>query len=226
MVVLHHDLIHNPANVFHFELHWLGTTARCIEDQLRIWTTRIERYGLKLVETYVSQISDIRTRNPFQSCFPVHLSIDPPIVPDLEQRLTTSADTCGSATTPPVQYFFEYALLQRLGYILDIEATDLYPARVEVFYSYSRSKFTHSQFVHRTGVAFVQVQPKAFLFLTNRLMGPGRAGPREIRPAEAAEKLRIELNNFCKDEKRLIDFYNEVLADLPSVPEEPPPLSI
>ena len=66
-MLLHYDLIHNPANVFHFELHWLGTTARLIEEQLRAWSAKIERYGLKLVEAYVTQICDIRQRNPFQS---------------------------------------------------------------------------------------------------------------------------------------------------------------
>ena len=48
--MLHHDIIHNPATVFHFELQWIGTTARCIEEQLRQWSRLIERYGLKLVE--------------------------------------------------------------------------------------------------------------------------------------------------------------------------------
>ena len=36
-VVLHHDVIHNPANGFHFELQWLGTTAKCIQDMLKAW---------------------------------------------------------------------------------------------------------------------------------------------------------------------------------------------
>ena len=40
----------------------------------------IERYGLRLVEAYVTQISDIRDRNPFQSCFPLPLSVPPPVV--------------------------------------------------------------------------------------------------------------------------------------------------
>jgi hypothetical protein len=58
-VILHHDIIHNPATVFHFELQWIGTTAHCIEDQIRSWNRTIERYGLKLVEAYVTQIGDI-----------------------------------------------------------------------------------------------------------------------------------------------------------------------
>ncbi|KAI5117310.1 hypothetical protein M0805_005538 [Coniferiporia weirii] len=230
-VILHYDLIHNPANVFHFELHWLGTTARCIEDQLRAWSSKIEKYGLKLVEAYVMQISDIRECNPFQSCFPMRLALPPPIVPDLEKRLQIAADGDTNVATP-VQFFFEYALLNSFGFILDIEATDLYPSRVDVFYSYRRNAFTHSQFVHRTGVAFVQVLGGAegFLFLTNRLMGPGRAGAnsksRGERPAAAAEALRLQMQDFCQDRSRLSTFYDKLLASLAIGPEEPPPLSI
>ncbi|EJD02181.1 uncharacterized protein FOMMEDRAFT_20964 [Fomitiporia mediterranea MF3/22] len=227
-LILHYDLIHNPANVFHFELHWLGTTARLIEEQLRAWSAKIERYGLKLVEAYVTQISDIRERNAFQSCFPLRLALPPPVVPDIEKRLRGPGTECST----PAQYYFEYALLRHFHFILDIEATDLYPHNVDVFYSYRRGAFTHSQFVHRTGVAFVQVLGGAegFLFLINRLMGPGRMGAsmksRGIQPADAAEELRLQMIEFCSDKATLSVFYDKVLANLPSVPEEPPPLSI
>lgn len=233
MVVLHTDLIHNPANVFHFELHWLGTTARCIEDQLRSWGARIERYGLRLVEAYVTQIADIRERNPFQSCFPMRLALPPPFVPDLGNRLTHATGATAQQAQAQAQYFFEYALLRKFGFILDIEANELYPDPVDVFYSYRRSAFTHSQFVHRTGVAFVQVLGGAegFLFLTNRLMGHGKTSPnaksRGVSPAAQADVLRDNMNEFCQDTKRLSIFYDDVLAALPVVTtEDPPPLAI
>lgn len=221
-------MIHNPANVFHFELHWLGTTPRCIEEQLRSWSSRIERYGLKLVEAYVTQISDIRERNPFQSCYPVRLSLPPPIVPDLDKRLALA----GFEVDATSQYYFEYELLKQFNFILDIEAKDLYPKSVDVFYSYRRNAFTHSQFVHRTGAAFVQVVggSEGFLFLTNRLIGPGRMGAssknRGNRPAAAAEQIRLQMSDFCQDQARLAEFYDSVLAQLPLAPEEPPALTI
>ncbi|TFY54929.1 hypothetical protein EVG20_g9506 [Dentipellis fragilis] len=208
-LILHHDIMHNPATVFHFELHWIGTTARCIEDTLRQWSRTIERYGLKLVEAYVTQISDIASRNPFQSCFPVCLAIPPPVVLDIARRVPegTQADQ-----------YFEYALLRRFNFVLDIEAA---PA-----------------FVHRSGVAFVQVLGGAegFLFLTNRLMGPGRMGTspvgkkggmgNEPRPAVAADELRSALQRFCEDKDALNRFYDEELAQLAQIPEEPPALMI
>ena len=223
-VILHHDIIHNPATVFHFELQWIGTTARCIEDQLRLWGRTIERYGLRLVEAYVTEISDIRDRNAFQSCFPLRLAAAPPSIPDIEKRVP-------EGTT--AKHYFEYALLRKFGFILDIEAADLYPEQVDVVYSYRRKAFKYSQFVHRSGVAFVQVLGGSlgFLFLTNRLMGPGRMGTtmrskEELKPAAAAEEIRQALDAFCSDADALKMFYIEEMDRLGDPPEEPPELSI
>lgn len=224
-LLLHHDIIHNPLNVFHFELQWIGTTAKSIEDLLRTLNRHIERYGLKLVEAYVTQISDIRENNPFQSCCPIRLAIAPPVVPDLEKRVPDS--------TNPAQYF-EYALLRKFNFTVDIEAAENYPDTVDVVYSYRRAPYTYSQFVHRSGVAFVQVVggTQGFLFLTNRLMTPGRLGTYKNKlktPAAAADDLCVEMTAFCSDKKRLQAFYDEEVAALPPAPiavDEPPPLTI
>jgi hypothetical protein len=212
--------------VFHFELHWIGTTPRCIEDQLRLWSRTIERYGLKLVEAYVTQIGDIRESNAFQSCYPITLALPPPVIPDLDKRVPEGTQT--------VRYF-EYALLQKFGFIVDVEAADLYPEQVDVIYSYRRSPYKYSQFVHRTGVAFIQVPggDKGFLFLTNRLMGPGRMGSalkaKDHLPAVTAEEIRVEMADFCVDKEKLQTFYDQQVAMLPPasyVADEPPLLQI
>lgn len=221
-VILHHDIIQNPGTVFHFELQWIGSTARCIDDILRQWSRTIEKYGLKLVEAYVTEIGDIRDRNPFQSCYPIRLAVPPPKVPDPEKRVPEG--------TQPTHYF-EYALLKRFEFIIDIEATNMYPPDVDVVYSYRRTPFKHSQFVHQSGLAFVQALggSQGFLFLTNRLMGGGRMGTalksRDFRPAGVtAEEIRDKLEEFCRDEAKLVKFYEEEMAALG--PDEPPPLSI
>jgi DEP domain-containing protein 5 len=228
--VLHHDIIHNPGTVFHFELQWIGTTARCIEEQLRLWNRTIERYGLKLVEAYVTQISDIRDRNPFQCCFPMPLALLPPVVPDLERRIPEGKQS--------MQYF-EYAILKAFDFILDVEAADLYPEQVDVVYSYRCSPYEYSQFVHRSGVAFIQVLggSRGFLFLVNRLMGPGKMGSNlksnSFRPATTtttattADDIRLQMVRFCSDKEKLQQFYDKLLAELPPAPfvaEEPPSL--
>ncbi|KAG6864292.1 hypothetical protein C0991_010788 [Blastosporella zonata] len=207
-VILHHDIIHNPATVFHFELQWIGTTARSIEDLIRQWGRIVERYGLKLVEAYVTQISDIRDRNAFQSCFPMRLAVLPPIMMDIEKRVPE-----GTQTT----HYFEYAILKKFGYILDVEAASLYPENIDVVYSYRRSPYKYSQFVHKSGMGFVQVLggSQGFVFLTNRLMGPGRMDKnKDSRRAAIAEEIRIELHKFVSDKKVLEDFYSEEIAVL------------
>jgi DEP domain-containing protein 5 len=222
-VILHHDIIHNPATCFHFELHWIGTTARCIDDQLRQWSRTIERYGLKLVEAYVGQICDIRDHNPFQSCFPVRLVVPPPGVPDLEQRIPEGTHT---------KNYFECALLRRFDFVLDIEAGDVFSEHVEAIYPYRRSAFKYSQWVHRSGVSFVQVLDHAqgFLFLTNRLMAPGRMGTslksKEQRTGAPADEILTRMNKFCSDPQALNAFYDEEVSLLAQVPEDPPPLKI
>ncbi|CAL1711073.1 unnamed protein product [Somion occarium] len=221
-ILLHHDIIHNPATCFHFELQWIGTTARCIDDILRQWSRTIEKYGLKLVEGYVSEISDIRDRNPFQSCCPIPLAVSPPSIPDLENRIPDGTQTVN---------YFESALLRRFGFVLDIEAGNLYPEQIDVIYSYRRVPYTYSQWVHRSGVAFVQVLggSKGYLFLTNRLMAAGRISTAQKiqRPAAAADELRLQLQKFCSDPVELQSFYDEEIAHLDSHPlEDPPPLTL
>jgi hypothetical protein len=130
-VILHHDIVHNPATAFHFELHWLGTSARCIEDLIhRQWGWTIERYGLKLVEAYVGPISDVQAdgRNAFQSCFPIPLAALPRAPADLHRRVHGGGSY--------VKHYFECAILRRFGFVLDIEAAGLYSDTVDVYYSY------------------------------------------------------------------------------------------
>ncbi|EMD31716.1 hypothetical protein CERSUDRAFT_27175, partial [Gelatoporia subvermispora B] len=97
------------------------------------------------------------------------LKVPPPTVLDLDKRVSEGTQT---------RHYFENALLRKFGFVLDIEASDLYSDQIEVFYSYRRSPFKYSQWVHRSGVAFVQVVggSQGFLFLTNRLMAPGKLG--------------------------------------------------
>lgn len=216
--MLHHDILHNPATVFHFELQWIGTTARVIEEALKQWNRTIDIYGLRLVEAYVMQISDIRERNPFQSCYPMRLAVPPPRVPDLEKRVSPEGSKAA-------KLYFEYRLLYKFGFIVDVEAQDLYPDSVDVFYSYRRSPFHYSQFVHRSGVAFIQVLDGAqgFLFLTNRLMGPGRMGAtmksKDTGPGSKAEELRQRMAAFCMDPVALNAFYDEQVALIPPAAE-------
>lgn len=200
---LHHDLAHNPSNGFNFQIHWLGTTARFIEDMVQSWTRTVERFGLRLIEAPIGQIADVARHNPFQMPVHIPLALYPPA-------------TQGRAT-----HRFEYALLRRFGFILDQESSDQYQSRsptsstttgpptsakttkktmTRFTYRSRPNHFDLSQFVHRSGVAFVQVlkDGEGFLWLDNRLHlasasssssssgGPGGASA----AAAAAEKER------------------------------------
>lgn len=216
-LILHHDIIQNPGTAFHFELNWIGTAGRCIEDLLKYWSNVIEPYGLKLVEGYVDPIIEVTKKNIFQSCFPIPLAVPPPIISDIRQRLPIGASS---------QWYFEYAILRKFGYILDIEAEQSYHATVDINYSYRRASFRQSQFVHQSGRAFVQVMggTEGFRWVTNRLLAASTAFPaggpeakNEATPHEKAATLRLDLLAFCSDAERLNGFYDAVKAKLPPV---------
>jgi SEA/GATOR complex protein SEA1/DEPDC5 len=127
-------------------------------------------------------------------------------------------------------YHFEYVLLKKFGFVVDVEAQDSYSDQVEVFYSYRRSSYKYTQFVHRSGAAFVQVigGQEGFRFLTNRLLAPGRLGSaRNIKgrtPSQVADDIRDALYAFCSDPVALTTFYNETMAT--SLEDDMEPLAI
>lgn len=183
------------------------------------WNHALKRYGLKIVEAYVDQITDINQTNVFQSCYPIRLALEPPHIPDLAKRLPEG--------TLSAQYF-EYALLKHFGYILDISAGTHYPQSVDVFYSYRRNSFTYSQFVHKSGLAFVQVVggKEGFRWLTNRLLAPGNhamGAQGKSKHHTRADEVRRELAKFCGDVEQLKAFYEDVVAKLPPPPPPPGP---
>ncbi|EJU01540.1 hypothetical protein DACRYDRAFT_80132 [Dacryopinax primogenitus] len=228
LVMLHHDVIHNPDNAFHFEMNWIGTTARYIDDIVWSWARDVEEFGLKLVEAYVDQVSDISTHSPFQSCISIPLAVAPPVVPDLARRLPVGANP---------GLYFEAALLRELGYILDIESISRYPEQVTVKYSYRHSPYTYPQYIHSSGLAFVQVVggTDGFQWLANGLAiasavtrrlkqkqwdAPYAFRDESPQPARVAEGIRLQLQEFCADADKLKMFWDKVVDGLPPVKEE------
>ena len=218
-VVLHHDVIQNPGTAFHFELHWVATSARCIEDLLQHWSWVIARYGLRLVEGYVDPIVDIGSRNIFQSCFPIALALAPPSATSLDLHMRFVEGTS-------LTWFFEYAILRKFGYILDIESASSYSDTVDFWYSYRRASFKHSQFIHSTGLAFAQVmgEEAGFQWITNRLLATSSSAHSwkntthsqgDKTPHERANMLRLELLTFCSNAQALRIFYDDVISKLP-----------
>lgn len=162
--ILHYDTLHNPQNCYHFQLNWLGCTSQLIQDLLHSWSRQAERCGLKLVEGSVEQaFEDSENENPFQTPVPIRLAVQPPPIDLLQSRVEV-----------PDQ-FFEIALVRHLGFVLDVEADSKFEKAqqggVEVKYSYIKTPYPYDQYIHRSGVAFVQIRPRGegFYWVNNRL---------------------------------------------------------
>lgn len=206
---------------FHFELNWLGVTAGLLDEFRGKCSVLAERYGLRFVEAPVEQIMDVGQKCAYRAPVSIALALAPPVIPDLHLRL---AETTGSGQATQ---FFEHAILmQKFGFVLDVEATDRYPDTIEVEYTYrQKARFEYSQFIHRSGLALVQCvgREAGFLWCDNRpfISAPtrgrqqstetysGNVSPMTAR-LEQARALRQEMETFCSDPVALAQFYQEV----------------
>lgn len=175
LAVLHHDLAHNPENGFNFQIQWLGATARLVDELVQSWTRAVERYGLHLVEAPIAQIKDAGQQNLFHAPLQIRLAKPPPpyhVLAPLLERARCSRGTPPAPANEMEQWLFrhvlshymtqadqlfEIALLRHFHFVLDQEAMSRFPKHVDVYYSSRAANFDHTQFVHRSGVAFVQV---------------------------------------------------------------------
>ncbi|UZJ56765.1 hypothetical protein CBS101457_006085 [Exobasidium rhododendri] len=235
VALLHYDTAHNPANGFNFQIHWLGTTARFIEDLVQSWTRSVERYGLRCIEAPINQIKDVSRHNPFQAPLPISLALHPP-------TSSTFADFLPNHINP--HHLFQYSLLRKFGFILDQEASEKYQnisKEIEIDYKSRPSVFDFSQFVHRSGVAFVQVLKgnDGFLWLDNRLYNSHLHQQQQQQQQQqhhhhntqqrqdqsekkeghqtwlpSADTVRKDFIDFCSDVTKLEAFYRELLDAL------------
>lgn len=199
-------------------------TAGLLEDLRFKCSTLAERYGLRFVEAPVEQIKDVGAKCAFRAPLKIPLALAPPVLPDLHLRLaeTTGPGQCAQ--------FFKYAILtQKFGFVLDVEATDMYPDTIDADYAYrTKTKFEHSQFVHRSGLALVQCvgREDGFLWVDNRpfISAPTRGRAQNVESSagitmaskqDQAKALREEFIAFCADKAALKKFYEDVTPALP-----------
>lgn len=98
IVTLHYDRLHNPDNCYHIRIDWLNTTAKLIEDSLTSWARNVDRYGLKLVEAPIDEVSNLSKANPFRAPTILRPVLPPPPPPSSPRP---SVSTVSSATTAP-----------------------------------------------------------------------------------------------------------------------------
>jgi hypothetical protein len=217
------------ANVrLHFELNWLGVTAGLLDELRAKCAAQAERFGLRFIEAPVEQIKDISARSAYRAPIPIPLALEPPAIPDLAARLRATM----LQSTGNIANWFEFKILERFGFVLDVEGRDRYPETVEVEYLYRTQTavggFDYSQFCHKSGLALVQCVggTAGFLWADNRLYinSPGRGTSRatgsgdnypmapvpRLGRGEEARLLREELERFCQDPAALGRFYEEM----------------
>lgn len=165
-------------------------------------------------EENVRQVQDISRDNPLQGKRPlqtiasifakllslsapehIRLVIPPPEMPELEDvsmlrslRLQANNNIFRLQIlrkSVVAKDYFETQLLRELDYVLDVEADSNFPPHIYPEYSYLKSPFDHSQFIHKSGTCFVQVlgSGQGYLFLKNRLYLSHRQQKRPNKPS-------------------------------------------
>ena len=200
-VLLHYGRIHNPAACYHIRIEWLTATTRLVYQLLRTISNTAWRYGLSLVEAPIDEIANVTNLNPFREPLEIFLAKTPP--------------------SSPEQFFYHQELLvKKFDFIVDTEAAYLFPsANVDVLQSWgSKPNYSSTQYVHRSGVAFVQITTRGtFLWLTNR-MYVSRADSAIVAPPPGvdADQLRGNFKDFCGDKCKLEKWYLEEVEFSPT----------
>ncbi|KAH0613024.1 uncharacterized protein H6S33_009404 [Morchella sextelata] len=242
IINLHYDRLHNPDNCYHIRIDWMNTTSKLIEDSLTSWARTIDRYGLKLVEAPIDEVSTIPIRNPFRSPYIIKFSSPPPQAPPSPQHppaftqpssptvenmeMSTILTPLPPPPHPPANndpHFYHKAALKKFGFVLDIESARNFPADVKVKYSWGVPNYRWSQYIHKTGSLFVQVNDEGhFLMMANRSYSTrvnritppsGPPPPPEITP----EALVADFESFCNEPETLKKFFKSVVISSKNV---------
>ena len=166
VINLHYDRLHNPDNCYHVRIEWMNATPRLIQEAIVSWATSIERYGLRLVEVPIGEASSIASMHPFRSPYRIKLAASPP--PQQPQPIFDATAFGSHLKIDPL--FYQKAILRQYDFVLDYEAATSFPADVSVSYSWGKSDYRYSQYIHRSGTLIAQITNDGdFLILANRL---------------------------------------------------------
>jgi DEP domain-containing protein 5 len=200
-VLLHYDRIHNTAACYHIRIEWLTATTRLVHQLLKGVSHTAWRYGLRLVEAPIDEISTVTNMNPFREPLEIFLAINPP-------------------PSPQPFFYHQELLLKKFDFVVDTEAGHVFPsATVDVWQSWgAKPSYILTQYVHRSGLAFVQISTKGtFQWLTNR-MYVSRSQTAVVGPPQGvdADRLRGEFKAFCADEQNLERWFREEVEFIPT----------
>jgi DEP domain-containing protein 5 len=202
IALLHYDRIHNATACYHIRIEWLTATTRFIHQLLRNVSHIAWRYGLRLVEVPIDEISNVTNSNPFREPLEISLAKEPPASPHANEP-----------------FHYHEQLLKKFDFVVDTEAGHLFPsANVDVLQSWGQKpNYASTQYIHRTGLAFVQISSRGtFLWLSNRMYVSRTETAVNPPPLGAdPDKLRNDFKEFCGGERKLEKWFTE-LNDVPS----------
>ena len=155
---------------------------------------------MTLVEVPIEQACPLDDNNPFQSVIPIDFAVCPPISDSLDAP----------------QIWMEIELVKHFGFVLDVEADEMFPNQIE--YSLTRTLIKYSQYIHRSGVAILQIVPgKGLIWVNNRLfltssVSSNKISSPHLNIIQPPEVLLAKVEEACKSIEWLNEFWTSCMA--------------
>ncbi len=167
----HYDATFNPRTSFHFRLHWLSCSTRLIDDFVQTVARRATLCGFSLIEMPVD-VPASAAISPFQApiCIPFAACPPAPVEEHVHRLLLAHAfviDQEGDASFPPLSPEEEGE-----------EGSNGALSGARHLYTYDRPPYSSTQYVHRSGVAIVQLKCTSLPSLEG---GDDRQAPRSAQ---------------------------------------------
>lgn len=179
ILTVHFDRVHNPENCYQLRFEWLNTTPKLVDEAIIALGKETEHYGLKLVQVPIEEISKLPDGNPFTSLYRTRLCLNPiDFVSSLGSFCITNnipppsptSESSGSLIEEHHLYYHRY-VIKSLGYFKDVGPTSPeVSACLDVRYSWGKPFYENEQYVHKSGLAIVQIMNDGeIVFMTNFL---------------------------------------------------------
>ncbi|KAJ3219728.1 vacuolar membrane-associated protein iml1 [Clydaea vesicula] len=166
-----------------------------LKEMIQKWSREAEKFSLRIIEAPMK----LEDENPFKATPIIKLSTLPPVDND---KVSNN--------------YFLVELVKRFNFLLDMEADENFPAGA-VDFSNNRPPVQFSQYVHRSGVAFIQIlkNTNEFKFFFNRLLLTSSSSIRknEIEKVNP-DSIYSDFQNFCNDKNLLDEFWLSCLKKL------------
>ncbi|ANB12291.1 Iml1p [Sugiyamaella lignohabitans] len=194
-ISVHIDKVHNPENAYHLRMEWLNTTPKLIEEAIVSLSRVGDRYGLRLVQVPMEEISALPNDSPFCSLLRCEFAVCPAYATQRQDPL----------------YYQKY-FLKKNNFVLDTHASSsLMKKEVEIQYSWGKPFYNFSQYIHETGTILAQiVGDGTFVFLINALQVSRtgiQIGPNSSLPS--AKDLMLTMKAQCDDPVGLVQLFEE-----------------